>query len=240
MKDCRQKLCLFAAFLASFAFGFGALGDPVLLVDSAAPGAFPLVTESAAAALFVAQADWPGVIRAASDLQADVERVSGRRPEIKTDGPSPAPVAVIIGTVGRSPLIDGLVAAGKLDVAAIQGKWEGFILQTIEQPLPGVDRALVIAGSDKRGTIYGVYEISQQIGVSPWRDGTLGPLSRHFPERRGAGPHQLGTREIRQRHARGQPECHSQCGELRSRILHAPLRADVAGARQLPLASDVE
>jgi hypothetical protein len=60
------------------------------------------------------------------------------------------------------------VAAGKLDVAAIRGQWEAFLVEVIEQPLPGVDRALVIAGSDKRGTIYGIYEISQQIGVSPW------------------------------------------------------------------------
>src|SRR6187549_2952446 len=111
MHDRRQKPFLLAVFLAVFASGFAALGDRPLLVDPAAPGAFPLVTETAAAPLFVASADWPGVIRAAGDLQADIQRVTGRRPEMKTGGPTPAPVAVIIGTVGRSPLIDGLVAA---------------------------------------------------------------------------------------------------------------------------------
>ena len=76
--------------------------------------------------------------------------------------------AVIIGTLGKSPLIDGLVKSGKLNADAISGKWESFIITTVANPLPGVDQALVIAGSDKRGTIYGIYEISEQIGVSPW------------------------------------------------------------------------
>ena len=57
---------------------------------------------------------------------------------------------------------------GKLNADAISGKWESFIITTVANPLPGVDQALVIAGSDKRGTIYGIYEISEQIGVSPW------------------------------------------------------------------------
>src|SRR5205085_10787207 len=71
-------------------------------------------------------------------------------------------------TVGRSPLIDGLVRERKLDVSAIAGKWESFILQTVLSPIPGVARAVIIAGSDKRGTIFGVYDLSEQIGVSPW------------------------------------------------------------------------
>ncbi|WP_069960922.1 glycosyl hydrolase 115 family protein [Lacunisphaera limnophila] len=94
--------------------------------------------------------------------------MTGRKPELQSGQPGAASVAVLIGTVGRSSLIDGLVAAGKLDVTAIRGKWEAFVIETVEQPFPGVERALVIAGSDKRGTIYGIYEISEQIGVSPW------------------------------------------------------------------------
>ena len=75
---------------------------------------------------------------------------------------------VLIGTVGKSPLIEQLARAGKIDVNAIRGKWESFFLQTVTNPLPGVDSALVIAGSDKRGTIFGIYDLSEQIGVSPW------------------------------------------------------------------------
>src|SRR5688572_17716730 len=103
MKDRRPPLFLVAGFLAAFASGFAALGDRPLLADPATPGALPLVTKTAAAPILVAKADWPGVIRAATDLQADVQRVSGQRPEMKNGEPTAAPVAVIVGTLGRSP-----------------------------------------------------------------------------------------------------------------------------------------
>ncbi|MFO1449010.1 MAG: glycosyl hydrolase 115 family protein [Opitutaceae bacterium] len=146
--------------------------------DLAVAGAFPLAVKSGVAPVWAAPTDWPGVLRAARDLQADVERVTGQRPLLATTTPSAGPAAVLIGTVGRSPLIDGLVASGKLDVTEIRGRWESFLIQTVEQPLPGVARALVIAGSDKRGTIYGIYEVSRQIGVSPWYDWADVPVKR--------------------------------------------------------------
>ncbi|RXK53533.1 glycosyl hydrolase [Oleiharenicola lentus] len=147
---------------------WAALSETSLVVPAGTAGALPLVTGAQPAPLFAADNDWPGVLRAARDLQKDIERVTGRKPEFSTSMTVQAPVAVLIGTIGKSALIDGLVAAGKLDVAAIRGKWEAFVIETVDQPLPGVDRALVIAGSDKRGTIYGIYEISEHIGVSPW------------------------------------------------------------------------
>jgi len=61
-----------------------------------------------------------------------------------------------------------LIKNNKLDVKNILGKWESFVIQTIDSPLPGVEKAMVIAGSDKRGTIYGIYDLSRNIGVSPW------------------------------------------------------------------------
>ena len=76
---------------------------------------------------------------------------------------------MILGTLGRSPLVDELVAAGKLDVRGIAGKWETSLEQVVENPMPGVRRAFVIAGSDQRGTIYGAYDVSKQIGISPWQ-----------------------------------------------------------------------
>lgn len=145
----------------------GALAEHSLLASSGTAGAFPLVAGSTAT-LHVAEQDWPGVIRAARDLQADIERVTGKKPALHATAAPMAGTVVLIGTVGRSPLIDGLVAAGRLDVTPIRGQWEAFVIETVERPLPGVERALVIAGSDKRGTIYGLYEISEQIGVSPW------------------------------------------------------------------------
>ncbi|MEU5725810.1 glycosyl hydrolase 115 family protein [Micromonospora sp. NPDC047738] len=77
--------------------------------------------------------------------------------------------AIIVGQIGQSRLIDEIVAAGRFDEAAgIKGKWEAYATKTIKNPMPGVDNALVIAGSDARGTIYGIYSISEEIGVSPW------------------------------------------------------------------------
>ncbi|GAA0493598.1 hypothetical protein Ade02nite_21420 [Paractinoplanes deccanensis] len=75
---------------------------------------------------------------------------------------------VIVGTIGKSPLIDQIIARGKLDVRGIQGKWETTVEQVVTDPLPGVRRAFVIAGSDQRGSIYGTYDVSRNIGVSPW------------------------------------------------------------------------
>jgi len=80
---------------------------------------------------------------------------------------------IVAGTVGRSPVIQRLAAAGKIDVKDIEGKWEAFFVQTVEKPFPGVDKALVIAGSDKRATIFGIYDLCEQMGVSPlywWAD----------------------------------------------------------------------
>ena len=75
---------------------------------------------------------------------------------------------MIVGTIGKSPLIDSLAASGKLDTAGVAGKWEAYVIQAVPNPMPNVELGLVIAGSDKRGTIYGIYELSRQIGVSPW------------------------------------------------------------------------
>lgn len=138
-----------------------------LVSDEAPPGGFTLVSGDRVAGFSHSEGEWPGVVRAIRDLQSDLERVTGRRPKIATAA-GPVPGAILIGTLGKSTLIDGLVAAGKLDVSDLSGRWEGFVIATVEQPSPGVDQALVIAGSDKRGTIYGIYELAEQIGVSPW------------------------------------------------------------------------
>jgi hypothetical protein len=139
-----------------------------IVVDTApSADAFPLVTASGGAPLWYDAADWPGVVRAVGDLQVDIERVTSRKPAASSERPS-ASAVVIVGTLGKSAAIDALVAAGKLDASDLRGKWESFVITTVAQPLPGVDRALVIAGSDKRGTIYGIYELSEQLGVSPW------------------------------------------------------------------------
>ncbi|MFF3876648.1 glycosyl hydrolase 115 family protein [Streptomyces sp. NPDC001978] len=122
-------------------------------------GAFSLVGASVA----VSADDHPGVVRVAGDLRDDLERVTGVRP-----GSTVSRFPVLIGTIGRSPLIDGLIASGKLDVTGVRGQWETSLQTVVEHPMPGVERAFVIAGSDQRGTIFGAYDVSYGIGVSPW------------------------------------------------------------------------
>ena len=135
---------------------------------SGAQQAFPLVEGGRATPLLVSGGDHAGVVRAVGDLRADVERVTGLAPSVSDAAGARVPLAVIVGTIGHSALIDSLVAHGRLDVRDVKGKWESYRREVVSRPLPGVDRALVIAGSDKRGTIYGVYDISSAIGVSPW------------------------------------------------------------------------
>ncbi|WP_328539832.1 glycosyl hydrolase 115 family protein [Streptomyces sp. NBC_00344] len=135
---------------------------------SPVPNGFPLVRAGKAVPIVVSAGDHAGVVRVAGDLQADIERVTGARPSV-SHGPIPrAREITVVGTIGRSPLIDGLVSAGKLDVSGIEGQWETSLQTVVEKPLPGVDRAFVIAGSDQRGTVFGVYDVSRGIGVSPW------------------------------------------------------------------------
>lgn len=81
---------------------------------------------------------------------------------------SPGDVLIIAGTIGSSDIINQLVSSKSIDVSSIGGHWESYLSQVVKSPLPGVDSALVIAGSDPRGTIFGLYDISEQIGVSPW------------------------------------------------------------------------
>ena len=139
-----------------------------IVVESANPAtAFTVVGNGKITEIWHDANDHKGVVRAIGDLQLDIERVTGRKPLISTRATSHA-MPIIIGTLGKSTLINALVSNGKLDDADLKGKWESFVIATVDDPAPGVDRALVIAGSDKRGTIYGIYELSEQLGVSPW------------------------------------------------------------------------
>lgn len=130
------------------------------------PGSFCIAGNQKKATIIVSRNDWKGVIRAAGDLQDDIRKVTGTAATLLTD--QTVPMAIIIGTIGSSKIIDQLINMHKIDVTGISGSWESTLIEVVKNPMPGVDSALVIAGSDKRGTIYGIYELSHQIGVSPW------------------------------------------------------------------------
>lgn len=162
-------------------------------------GSFPLVAGGRAATLYASETDWPGVLRTVRDMQADVQRVTGQEPTFLTDAPQGAQPVVLVGTLGHSPLIDKLVQTGKLDVANLAGRWETFVVQAVADPLPGVKQALVVAGSDKRGTIYGLYDLSQQMGVSPWYWWADVPVAHQKSLYVAAGRHTLGEPVVKYR-----------------------------------------
>lgn len=139
-----------------------------IVTDQMAENSVPLLREGHVSPVYADGGDHAGVLRAAADLCADFERVSGLKPRLITDRPPEGEAVVIVGTLGKSALIDQLAKAGRLRTDDLSGKWECFTVSTVETPFPGVARAVVIAGSDKRGTIYGIYELSEQLGVSPW------------------------------------------------------------------------
>lgn len=132
------------------------------------PGSFCLSATGKVSPIFADPSDFPGVVRAANDLAQDIGRVSGQPATLVRSTNHLSKPPILVGTLGESPVIDDLVKSGKVDVAAIRGKWESYILQVVDNPLPGVKQALVIVGSDKRGTIDGIYDVSEDIGVSPW------------------------------------------------------------------------
>ena len=142
---------------------------PALTVASkASAGDFPLSSGRNASPIHLDPEDFPVVGVAVDALAADIESVTGARPRVVRGAPTPGESAVLVGTLGRSRLIESLVAAKKVDVSALTGAWESFLVTTVSDPLPGVKQALVIIGSDRRGTAYGVFTLSEAVGVSPW------------------------------------------------------------------------
>ncbi|MDR3250313.1 MAG: glycosyl hydrolase 115 family protein [Tannerella sp.] len=150
------------AFLLLLVTATGLSGQEQFVFTSGEKTWFPLVAGGKQVDIHVYDSDYGGVIRAAGDLRDDLRKVTGCEPTVGSRN------AVIVGTVGKSSVIDRLVGAGKIDGTELAGKREKYVIRTVDNPVEGVDRALVIAGSDKRGTIYGIYELSRQIGVSPW------------------------------------------------------------------------
>jgi hypothetical protein len=129
-------------------------------------GAFPLVSSSGTASIVYDIMDDALIQKAAQLFQNDIEMVSGKKPTIYSTIPTNN--IILIGSIGKSRYIQQLINEKKLNTDKIKDKWEGYQIQLIKAPFKGVDNALVIVGSDRRGTAYGVFDISQQIGVSPW------------------------------------------------------------------------
>jgi len=188
MKNNKTKHHLFALALAigtmMLPTGAAALDNPGLSFGDSGPDRIPVIEYKEGASyplpILIGKNAPKGTLHAAKNLSDDFKKVCGRQASVieidKNNVSGPEKKVIIIGTMG-DPVLASLFKTGKLDKTKLDGKNEKYILKTIDNPMPGVEEAIVIAGSDKRGTIYGIYELSEQIGVSPWYDWADVPVS---------------------------------------------------------------
>lgn len=141
---------------------------------------FPIYQEECLAALLIEKEAFEGVRRIGQRVAQDIALVTGRCPQLTAEKAQCCGPVVLAATLGKSPALDALDASGKWDGSDIAGKREVYKMQLVEAPFsdrPEIESALVIAGSDKRGTIYGLFRLSELCGVSPlvyWGDAVPG------------------------------------------------------------------
>jgi hypothetical protein len=173
----------FAAFVACALLSTTAcLAQSSTLVDldSSSVAGFPIVANGRATAIYVAPQNPETVRVAAEAFAADVEQVTGIKPRLLSSLAAPLPAnLILVGVLGHSPEIDKLTATHAIDTAAVAGKWESAVTEVVATPMLGVRRALVIAGSDRRGAAYALFTLSRQMGVSPWTWWADVPVPRH-------------------------------------------------------------
>ena len=140
--------------------------------------AFPLVTSNTKAAVVYDADDYLVVQKTAELFVADVESVTGKQLRL-TDTVKGDKEIIVVGTIEKNRLIRQLAEKGKLDISPLEGAWERYLIQTVSRPFPGVSKALVIAGSDRRGAAYGLFSLSEMMGVSPWYWWADVPAKKH-------------------------------------------------------------
>ena len=136
-------------------------------------GAFAIATPHDATPVCISSSEAVVVKKVANMFADDISRVTGQKPTLNISKKVSGSRVIVIGTLGSNTFIDKLAKQGKLDVKNIRGGWEQYIIQVVKNPAKGISEALVVAGSDKRGTAYGTLTISEKMGVSPfywWAD----------------------------------------------------------------------
>ncbi|WAJ71910.1 glycosyl hydrolase 115 family protein [Catenovulum adriaticum] len=131
-------------------------------------GGLPLIENGQPLPVLVSNAADPAIQRVAKVFAEDLQRVSGKSSQLLHNVKNVKQPVVLIGVLGKNPLVDGLIADNKLSVDDIAGQWEGYKVVVVKKPWPNVEQALVVVGSDRRGAIFGTLDISEQMGVSPW------------------------------------------------------------------------
>lgn len=108
-------------------------------------------------------ADINGLSHVAKILSGDVKLVTGQA--LSLDDAMDNKPQILVGTIGSSPMLDELVSEGLLDVSVLESRRESYLIKLLEKD--GAVK-LVIAGTETVATLFGMYHISKQIGVSPW------------------------------------------------------------------------
>lgn len=161
--------------LMLFFFSAQALDHPKATLPVISADRFTLVENGQPLPVVVSQTEDKAILRAAGDLVKDFKRVTGNMPSLCES--VKARRAILIGSLD-SPIVKEMVSRGKFDTKELEGCNEKYLIQTVTEPVDGIGEALVIVGSDRRGVVYGIYEISEQIGVSPWYDWADVPVQR--------------------------------------------------------------
>ncbi len=169
------------------------------ITNTKSKGCFTISEKGKAAPICISGADHTGARKAAAHLKEDIRRVTNCFSELITDAIPNAGEIIVAGTLGKNPIIDELAAEGKIDVSEVSGKREAFVIQTIDAPFTGTKRALVISGSDKRGTMYGMYDLSSRMGVSAWHWWADVPIARRDALYATPGRYTLGEPAVKYR-----------------------------------------
>jgi hypothetical protein len=139
---------------------------------AAQSASFALAEAGRPLGVFVSDADYPAALRAARLLAADLSALAGSEAELSLGRRPSGRRAVVAGTLGRGGPVDALADAGLIPAAAIRGGRERYLRRVVRGSLPGplagLEEALVVAGCDRRGTVYGLLDLSAELGVSPW------------------------------------------------------------------------
>lgn len=190
-------LCLLFVIFA-FVFPFPiTYGQESYIGDQDMEGSFPL-NSGKQYSFYIDKGDYKGVQLVSQDIQEDFKKMLGETPEIKT-GRIEELYPIIIGTLGRSTFIDDLVSRQKIDLSSIRGKRENFQIEVVDDPYSGIGRALVIVGSDKRGTIFGMYDLVEKMGVSPWHWWADVPVKKRENQYIKPGKYLSGTPKVEYR-----------------------------------------
>ncbi|MBN1184580.1 MAG: glycosyl hydrolase 115 family protein [Bacteroidales bacterium] len=162
-------------------------------------GSFPIASNGKATPIYFDKNEFPGVKKIAKLFQKDILEVTGANADIIDVIPENIDKVIIIGTLGKNTLIDELIKSKRLDVSDITDKWETSLIHVVDQPFDNIQKALIIAGSDKRGTIYGMFDISRKMGVSPWYWWADVPIDKHEEVYIKSGRYNLGEPKVKYR-----------------------------------------